>query len=84
MVAEPNSLNPLLIDLDEEVTIDNLLFDSLLAFGLHGEAQPILATQVPTLQNGGLSKDGLTIHYRLRPDARWQDGYPVTSRDVIF
>ena len=84
MVAEPNSLNPLLIDLDEEVMIDNLLFDPLLAFGLHGDAQPILATQVPTRQNGGLSKDGLTIVYHLRPNARWQDGYPVTSQDVVF
>jgi peptide/nickel transport system substrate-binding protein len=84
MVAEPNSLNPLLIDLDEEVIIDNLLFDPLLAFGLHGEAEPVLAAEVPTLQNGGLSKDGLTIVYHLRPNARWQDGYPVTSRDVVF
>lgn len=84
LVAEPNSLNPLLINMDEEVIVDNLVFDPLLSFDMQGEAQPILASQVPTLQNGGLSKDGLTIVYRLRPNARWQDGYPVTSRDVVF
>lgn len=84
MVAEPNSLNPLLIDLDEEVMVDSLIFDPLLAFSSQGNAQPVLATRVPTLQNGGISKDGLTIVYHLRPDARWQDGYPVTSRDVVF
>ena len=49
---------------------------------------PILATEVPTLANGGivLSDDGQTmvVTYHIRPDARWADGEPVTSADVAF
>src|SRR5580704_8554260 len=45
---------------------------------------PILATNVPSQANGGISADGLTIRYHLRADAKWSDGVPVTSRDVAW
>ena len=45
---------------------------------------PELATEVPSLANGGISKDGLTIAYRLRPGVTWQDGVAFTADDVIF
>ncbi len=45
---------------------------------------PILAAIVPTLENGGISRDGLTITYHLRHNVRWQDGAPFTSHDVSF
>ena len=41
-----------------------------------------LATDVPTLENGGVSEDGLTITYKLRDGVTWHDGEPVTSADV--
>jgi len=31
-----------------------------------------------------LSDDGLELTFHLRPDARWSDGAPITSRDVLF
>jgi peptide/nickel transport system substrate-binding protein len=45
---------------------------------------PELATSVPTLANHGISKDGKTITYHLRTDAKWSDGVPFTSADVKF
>jgi len=45
---------------------------------------PELATQVPTLRNGGISRDGLAITYHLRRGVMWQDGAPFTADDVIF
>ena len=30
------------------------------------------------------SDDGLTLTFHLKKDARWSDGVPVTSRDVVF
>ncbi len=56
----------------------------LFRVGAHGELVPELATRVPTLANGGISKDGLTITYQLRKGVRWQDGAPFDARDVIF
>lgn len=52
------------------------------------EYVPVLATEVPTLENGGivLTDDGtkMVVTYHLRPDAKWADGEPVTSADVKF
>ena len=45
---------------------------------------PELATEIPTLANGGISSDGLTITYHLRHGVRWHDGAPFDARDVIF
>ena len=43
-----------------------------------------LATEVPSLENGGISEDGLTITYNLREGVTWHDGTPVTAADVKF
>jgi len=45
---------------------------------------PELATETPTLSNGGISADGLTLTYHLRHGVRWHDGAPFDARDVIF
>lgn len=65
--------------------LNRLSFDTLLSVDVSGKhLLPILAAAVPTLANGGISRDGLTITYHLRPKVRWQDGAPFTSRDVKF
>ena len=45
---------------------------------------PEYATVVPSRQNGGISRDGRTIVFHLRRDARWSDGAALTSADVAF
>ena len=44
----------------------------------------MVAAIVPAVANGGISGDGRHIVYRLRHDVRWQDGQPLTARDVVF
>ncbi len=45
---------------------------------------PDLATDIPSVANGGVSADGLTITWHLRPNLKWSDGQPLTSKDVAF
>ena len=49
-----------------------------------GGLNPPCSREIPTAENGGLSKDGRTIRYHLRPGVRWSDGHPLTSTDVLF
>jgi peptide/nickel transport system substrate-binding protein len=81
---EPKSLNPLLAATTVEGFIDRLMFEPLISADPYGNPVPILAASVPTQGNGGISSDGLTITYHLRPNARWTDGTPVSARDVAW
>src|SRR5204863_1035799 len=48
---------------------------------------PLLAADVPTLENGGvrLRRDGgMDVVWKLRPNVTWHDGVPFTSADVKF
>lgn len=49
-----------------------------------GDYIPVLAADLPTLANGGLSEDYLTVTWRLREGLKWSDGEPLTSDDVKF
>ena len=81
----PNTLSPLLAANTTENMITRLTFDVLISVDETGKKRvPMLASEVPTLENGGISKDGLTITYKLRHNVKWQDGAPFTSKDVKF
>jgi len=45
---------------------------------------PNLVTEMPSLDNGGISEDGKTITLKLRDDIVWSDGTPITSADFKF
>ena len=83
-LQEPNTLNPLLSDLLATAEIGSLIFSGLVQTNDKGEWVADLASEVPTRQNGGVSADGLTVVYRLRPGVTWHDGTPFTSADVKF
>lgn len=80
--SDLKNLNPLLVSNTTDVMVSDLMFEPLLHANQNNDPVPMLAADVPTLRNGGISKDGLTITYHLRKDAKWSDGVPVTAKDV--
>jgi peptide/nickel transport system substrate-binding protein len=81
----PNTLNPILSANTTEGFINRLTFDTLVTVdGRTKKMVPSLATEVPTPENGGISKDGLTVTYHLHDGVKWHDGEPFTSKDVKF
>ncbi len=81
---DPISLNPLLLEGVPAYTFGELLYSYLTTYDASGRIAGDLAREVPSTANGGISADGLSVTFHLRRDARWQDGAPVTSRDVAF
>ena len=61
-----------------------IFYEPLASWDPDGNLSPVLAAEVPTLQNGGLSKDGKTIVWKLKKDVQWHDGKPFTADDVVF
>ncbi len=53
-------------------------------FDEQNAAIPNLVTEIPSLDNGGISEDGRTITLMLRDDIVWSDGTPITSADFKF
>lgn len=64
--------------------LGTLVFSYLERTAPDGALVPEIVRVVPTRTNGGISADGRTVTYRLRDDVRWQDGVPLTARDVVF
>jgi peptide/nickel transport system substrate-binding protein len=58
--------------------------EPLLTVSAEGVFSPVLATDVPSVANGGLSADGKTVTYKLKPSVKWADGQPFTADDVVF
>ncbi len=74
----PDTLNPYLAHSQVSLDITSAVFDSLLSILPNGSPRPNLA------QRWGRSADGLRWTFWLNPAARWQDGLPVTARDVLY
>ena len=81
---EPEHLNLALVSQTVLGDISDFFAEGLLNTNEKGEWFPVLATQVPTTQNGGVSADGKTITYKLRPNVKWHDGSAFTCEDVQF
>jgi peptide/nickel transport system substrate-binding protein len=78
------TLNPLLNPQTTLSFMNSLTMAFLIKFDASNNPIPELATQVPSMQNGGVSKDGLTITYHLRKGVKWSDGAPFNADDVVW
>ena len=85
VTQEAVNFNPLLyVNTGVETCVEFIVFDSLWQIDPQGKFIPNLAAEIPTVENGGVSKDGLTWTIKLRPDVLWHDGAPFTADDVAF
>jgi peptide/nickel transport system substrate-binding protein len=45
---------------------------------------PLLAAEVPTVANGGISADGMTYTFVIRKGVRFHEGGNLTPEDVVY
>ena len=58
--------------------------EPLASYAPDGQIVPKLAVLVPTLENGGVSPDLMSITWKLKEGLKWSDGGGVTADDVVF
>jgi peptide/nickel transport system substrate-binding protein len=61
-----------------------IFYEPLAAFDPDGNLVPVLAAEIPSLQNGGVARDGKSVTWKLKRGVQWHDGKPFTADDVIF
>ncbi|MEA1842665.1 peptide ABC transporter substrate-binding protein [Agrobacterium tumefaciens] len=81
---EPTVFNPHMPHIEVDEGIHFSIFDPLFYVDEKGAFVAALAAEVPTVENGGISADGLNWKVELRDDVKWHDGKPFTAEDVKF
>ncbi len=78
VIGVPKFINPLLAVTDADRDIGALVYSGLLRVGPDGQYVPDIADSYE------ISADGLSYTFKIRKNATWQDGQPITSDDIEF
>lgn len=81
---DPDNLNILLGTQTVDTDLSMLWAAYLFHLSDRNVLVPELATREPTLRNGDIAPDGLSITYHLRHGVTWQDGAPFSADDVVY
>ncbi|MBI3635406.1 MAG: peptide ABC transporter substrate-binding protein [Candidatus Rokubacteria bacterium] len=80
----PTLLNPHFAVGTKDQDGSRIFYEPLGAYDPEGNVFPVLAAEIPSLQNGGVSKDGTSVTWKLEKNVAWHDGKPFTAADVVF
>ena len=80
----PVHLNPYWATGTKEQEGSRMFYEPLGAWDNDGNLFPVLAAEVPSTQNGGVSADGKVVTWKLKQGVTWHDGKPFTADDVVF
>ena len=68
----------------KDALASRLFYEPLATFDIDGSLYPVLAADIPSLANGGVARDGLSVTWKLKRGVSWHDGEPFTADDVVF
>ncbi len=85
--AEPDFLNPMISGSASSTYIETKIFQALLTIDFE-TLEPVgqLAVGRPEIKelDSGPFKGGMSLTYEIRPEAKWDNGTPITASDYIF
>jgi peptide/nickel transport system substrate-binding protein len=82
--SDPKGLNAILDSGSPTLDLAMFIFSWAIRYDGKGHPVPDALREIPTIANGDVSKDGLRLTYKLRPNIKWQDGVPLTCDDLKF
>jgi peptide/nickel transport system substrate-binding protein len=80
----PTLLNPHFATGTKDQDASRIFYEPLASWDADGNLSLVLAAEVPSIQNGGLSADAKSVTWKLKPGVKWHDGHPFTADDVVF
>ncbi|MFH1141713.1 MAG: peptide ABC transporter substrate-binding protein, partial [Chloroflexota bacterium] len=84
LAGEPATIDPNRASWAPERSVIMQVFEGLLGFNQDLSLKPVVAKEIPTVANGGISADGKTYTFKLRSDVTWSDGKKVTAKDLEY
>src|SRR2546429_5826849 len=60
-----------------------IFYEPLASWDPDGALYPVLAAEIPDLENGGLAKDGKSVTRKLKHGVQWHDGQTFTADDSL-
>lgn len=79
-----STLNPYLSAGTKDVYGASMVIEPLARYDEKGALVPMLVTEIPSVENGGVSADLMSMTWKIKPDLKWSDGTDFTAEDVIF
>src|SRR5271156_947691 len=61
-----------------------IFYEPLAAWDPEGNLVPVLAAEIPDIENGGVAADGMSVTWKLKKGVEWHDGRPFPADDVVF
>jgi peptide/nickel transport system substrate-binding protein len=80
----PTLLNPHFAVGSKDQEGSRIFYEPLAAWNSDGNLMPVLAAEIPEIENGGVAPDGTSVTWKLKKDILWHDGRPFTADDVVF
>src|ERR1019366_8353414 len=80
----PTLLNPHFAVGVKDQDGSRVFYEPLASWDPDGNLAPVLAAAIPSIENGGLAKDGLSVTWKLKQGVKWHDGQPFTADDYVF
>lgn len=80
----PTLLNPHFANGTKDQDGSRVFYEPMAGWDKDGNLIPILAAEIPSKANGGLSADGTTVTWKIKPGVKWHDGKPFTADDAVF
>jgi peptide/nickel transport system substrate-binding protein len=80
----PTIVNPHLSPGTKDLSASRITYEPLASFDKDSKLTPLLAAEVPSLENGQVAADGTSATWKLKKDVKWADGEPFTADDVLF
>jgi len=85
---DPPSFNGIVTDTGYEQMAMKLVLLGMASVDPDGNIYPVLAAEIPTVENGGVAVDEeagtMEVTWKMRDDVYWADGQPLTADDVVF